>query len=259
MNEAISVATREAQAIACPDCGMFQLCVSVDRAEPDLALLDRIVKRRRELRRGEHLFRPGEPFLFIYAVRSGTLKTYAPVPGGRDRITGFHVPGELLGLDAIDSEVHPSGARALEPTSVCELPLHRLEELGGVVNSVQRQMLRLMSRQLLHDQQLQAVICRKGAEERLAAFLLGLSQRYAQHGFASDTFRLSMTRAEIGDYLGIAKETVSRLFTRLEQQGLIRFERRQLRLLDRAGLAALADMPPLGVPGPRISEPAARG
>ncbi len=258
MNEAISLTTRAAQAVACPACNMFQLCLSVDRAEPDLTLLDRIVKRRRELRRGEYLFRPGEPFLFIYAVRAGSLKTYAPVPGGSDRITGFHVPGELLGLDAIDSEVHPSGAQALEPTSVCELPINRLEELGAVVTSVQRQLLRLLSRQLLHDQRLQSVLCRKGAEERLAAFLHGLSLRYQQHGFAGDVFRLSMTRADIGDYLGIAKETVSRLLARLEQQGLIRLERRLVRLLDRAGLAALADIPPLVVPTRHISEPAAR-
>lgn len=258
MNQAVFVDRQAAQAIACPDCNMFQLCMSVDRSKPDLALLDRIVKRRRELRRGEHLFRPGEPFLFIYAVRSGSLKTYAPVPGGGEQITGFSLPGELLGLDAIDSEVHPSGARALEPTSVCELPLNRLEELGAVVTDVQRQMLRLLSRQILHDQRLQSVLSRKGAEERLAAFLLSLSARYAQRGFAGDAFRLSMTRAEIGNYLGIAKETVSRLFTRFEQQGRIRLERRQLRLLDRTGLVALADMPPLAVPGARKFEPAAR-
>lgn len=243
MNEMTSLAAPPSRVVACPDCNMFQLCVSVDRREPDLGLLERIVKRRRELRRGEHLFRPGEPFLFIYAVRAGTFKTYRPVAGGGRRITGFYLPGELLGLDAMDSEVHPGGAQALEAASVCELPINRLEELGATVISVQRQLLRLLSRQLRHELEFQSVMCSKGAEGRLAAFLLGLSQRYTRRGFPGDVFRLGMTRAEIGDHLGIAKETVSRLFTRLEREGLIRLERRQVIVLEPEKLASLADMP----------------
>ncbi len=233
----------DALSVACQDCSLFQLALPVGRDEPDWALLDRVVKRRRLLERGEPLFQPGDPFLFLYAVKFGSLKTYVSLPDGHDQITGFHLPGELLGLDAIDGEVHPCGARALEPTGLCEVPLNRLEELGELVSGVQRQMLRIMSRQLLHDQRLQTVLCRQNADERLAAFLLSLSDRLRGRGFDGDRFRLSMTRADIGNYLGVAKETVSRLFTRFERAGLLAIEHRQLRLLDRQGLAALAGVP----------------
>ena len=229
--------------VACKDCNLFQLCLPFGLGDADLALLDSIIKRQRVIKRGEHLFRPGDPFVFVYAVKSGTIKTYTPILDGGDQVTGFHLPGELLGLDAITTEVHPCGAIALETSSVCELPLHRLEELGSVVASVQRQMLRILSKQILHDQTLQVLLCKRSAEERLAALLLSLSYRYKRRGFSASEFNLSMSRQDIASYLGLAEETVSRLFTRFQEQGLIVALRKHVNLLDLPRLESLVGLP----------------
>src|SRR4030067_1823244 len=138
----------------CQNCSLFQLCLPVGLDRGDLELLDRIIKRRRPVHRGEHLFRAGEPFQSIYAVRSGSVKTYTVSEDGGEQVTGFHLPGELFGLDAINAGRHPCSAIALEATSVCEVPFDRLEELGREVPSLPRQMLRIMSKEILHDQSL---------------------------------------------------------------------------------------------------------
>lgn len=233
----------EGLTVACKDCSFYQLCLPVGVGEPDLALLDRIIKRRHVLKRGEHLFRTGDPFLFVYAVKSGSIKTYTPIRDDADQVTGFHLPGELLGLDAIHTEIHQCGAVALETSSLCELPLNRLEELGDVVASVQRQLLRILSKQILHDQTLQVLLCKKSAEERLAALLLSLSNRYKRHGFSAAEFNLSMSRQDIASYLGLAEETVSRLFTRFQEQGLSTVTRKYVHLLDLPRLTSMVGLP----------------
>lgn len=229
--------------VACKDCNLFQLCLPVGVGDGDLVLLEKIIKRSRTLKRGESLFRPGEPFLFIYAVKSGSLKTFTTLHDGTDQVMGFHLPGELLGLDAVNTEVHQCGAVALETTSLCELPLNRLEELGNVVASVQRQLLRIMSKQISHDQTLQVLLCKKSAEERLAAFLLSLSHRYQRRHFSALEFQLSMSRQDIASYLGLAEETISRLFTRFQEQGLIKVARKRVHLMDVPRLTSMVNLP----------------
>ncbi len=226
--------------IACQNCSLFQLCLPVGLEQGDLELLDRIIKRRRPAHRGEYLFRAGEPFQAIYAVRSGSVKTYAVSEDGGEQVTGFHLPGELFGLDAINAGRHPCSAVALEATGLCEVPFDRLEALGEDVPSLPRQMLRVMSKAILHDQTLLAYLSRKSAEERLAGFLLSLSQRFASRGFSAREFHLSMSRIDIGNYLGLAEETVSRLFTRFQEQGLLTAERKHVRLHDLERLRRLA-------------------
>jgi CRP/FNR family transcriptional regulator len=228
--------------VACKDCNLFQLCLPVGLVEPDLALLDRIIKRRRPVPRGEHLFRIGDPFATIYAVRSGSIKTYMVMEDGREQVTGFHLPGELLGLDAINIGVHPCSARALESASVCEVPFDRFEALWEQVPSLPRQMLRIMSKEILHEQGLLTQLGKKSAEERLAAFLLSLATRFRQRGFSAREFNLSMSRTDIGNYLGLVEETVSRLFTRFQEQGLTAVVRKHVRLLDEKRLGHLAGM-----------------
>ncbi len=226
--------------VACQNCSLFQLCLPVGLDQGDLELLDRIIKRRRPVQRGEYLFRAGEPFQAIYAVRSGSVKTYTVSEDGGEQVTGFHLPGELFGLDAINAGRHPCSAVALEATSVCEVPFDRLEELGEDVPSLPRQMLRVMSKAILHDQTLLAYLSRKSAEERLAGFLLSLSQRFASRGFSAHEFNLSMSRIDIGNYLGLAEETVSRLFTRFQEQRLLSVVRKHVRLHDLERLRELA-------------------
>ena len=240
---AITIGELKGLKVACKNCSLFELCLPVDLGEPDLALLDRIIKRRHVLRRGELLFRPGDPFVFVYAVKSGSIKTYTPIRDGTEQVTGFHLPGELLGLDGINTETHQCGAVALETSSVCELPLNRLEELGSVITNVQRQMLRIMSKQILHDQTLQVLLCKSSADERLAALLLSLSKRYKRRGFSAAEFDLSMSRQDIASYFGLADETVSRLFSRFQEQGLIEVTRKHVRLRDLPRLASMVGVP----------------
>lgn len=226
--------------VACQDCNLFQLCLPVGIESDDLQELDRIIKRRRPVRRGEHLFEVGEPFTAIYAIRSGSIKSYTPTADGQERVTGFHLPGELLGLGAIHAQTHPCGAKALETASVCELPFDRLEELSARIPSLQHQLLRVMSAEILHDQGLLTLLGKKGAEERLAALLISLSERYAERGFSHQEFHLSMSRSEIANYLGLAVETVSRLFTRFQEEGLLTAQRKYVRLLDLPRMRELA-------------------
>ncbi len=231
--------------VACQNCSLYQLCLPVGLDRGDLELLDRIIKRRRLVHRGEHLFRAGELFQAIYAVRSGSVKTYTVSEDGGEQVTGFHLPGELFGLDAINAGRHPCSAVALEATSACEEPFDRLGEHGESVPSLPRQMLRVMSKTILHDQTLLAYLSKKTAEERLAGFLCSLSQRFSQRGFSRAEFNLSMSRADIGNYLALAEETVSRLFTRFQEQGLLSVLRKHVCLHDLDRLRELA-----GVTGP---------
>lgn len=226
--------------VACKDCGLFQLCLPVGISGADLELLDSIIKRRRPIKRGEHLFQVGDPFQAIYAVRSGSIKTYVPTEDGYEQVTGFHLPGELVGLDAIHADIHPCAAKALETTSLCEIPFERLEELSERIPTLRHQLLKIMSREILHEQSLLMLLGKKNAEERLASLLLSLSGRYQQRGFSATEFNLSMSRNDIGNYLGLVVETVSRLFTRFQDEGLLTVQRKHIRILDLNRLYAIA-------------------
>jgi CRP/FNR family transcriptional regulator len=225
--------------VACQDCSLFQLCLPIGVDQADLALLDRIIKRRRPVKRGEHLYRAGAAFESIYAVKSGSFKTSAYTEEGREQVTGLHLPGELLGMDAINSGAYCCSAVALERSSVCEIPFDRLEELGTQIPSLMRQTVRIMSKEILRDKRTMQ-ITKNGAPGRLAAFLLSLSDRFHERGFAAQEYRLSMSRIDIGNYLGLADETVSRLFTRFQGDGLLTADRRHIRLIDVPRLQALA-------------------
>ncbi len=229
-------AAADVRKVACGACTLAQLCLPVGIDEAGLTLLDHAIRRHRPIRRRSLLFQAGQPFRSLYAVRSGSVKTFLPAADGGERITGFRLPGELLGLDAIHSGRHPCAARALESTSVCELPFERFESLCGDVPTLLRRMLRIMSQEILQEEGLLAQISNRSGEQRLVAFLLNLSARFRRRGFSAREFNLSMSRADIGNYLGLAKETVSRLFARLQAEGLIQVAGRQVRLLDELGL-----------------------
>ncbi|HHJ14911.1 MAG TPA: fumarate/nitrate reduction transcriptional regulator Fnr [Gammaproteobacteria bacterium] len=222
--------------VACKACSLNEICLPVGIGKEDLERLDAIIDRKRPLARGDHLFRTGDAFRSIFAVRSGTLKTYTTSPEGQEQVMGFHLPGELVGLDAIASDSHPLSAKALETTSVCEIPFEDLESLSTQLPDLQRQMLRLMSQEIRNDEQNLLRLGQRSAEERLAGFLISLSNRFRRRGFSATQFNLTMSRGDIGNYLGLALETVSRLFTRFQNEGLIRVERKHVELLDRQRL-----------------------
>jgi len=201
--------------------------------------LDDIVKRSRPLHRGDHLFRSGDNFRSLYVVKTGSVKTYTPREDGGEQVLGFHLPGEVIGLDAIERESHNCSGKVLETSAICEIPFGRLEELSGSIPSLQHQMYRLLSKEIGQDTEMLMLLGKKNAEERLATFLLSLSTRLKSRGLSATDFYLSMSRHEIGNYLGLAVETVSRLFTRFQDEGLLAVERKHVQLLDMKRLESL--------------------
>jgi len=226
--------------VACTDCSVFQLCLPLGISEADLARLDGIIHRRRPLEPDQHLYRVGEPFHAIYVVRSGAVKTYISTPDGGEQVTGFHLPGEIVGLDAVSIGSHSCSARALDTASFCELPFGQLEDLADEVRSLGRRLLRILGREIHQDHEMLTVLGKPTAEERLAALLVSFSSRLKLRGFSDCEFRLNMSRHDIGSYLGLAVETVSRVFSRFQRQGLLRVNRRYIVLHNLTALKTLA-------------------
>ena len=189
---------------------------------------------RRRVRRGEALYRAGSNFDSLYAVRTGFFKSRVVLEDGRDQVTAFHMAGEIVGMDGIGGGAHMSDLLALEDSDVCLIPYADLEQPG-----MQRQLHKLMSRELVRDQGVMLLLGTMHSEERLAAFLLNLSQRFLARGYSPSDFHLRMTREEIGSYLGLALETVSRLFSRFGEDGLISVQQKHIRILDVCGLKAV--------------------
>lgn len=225
---------------ACGTCSLIKLCLPLGIDKDDMESLNNIIKRRRPISRNGNVFCLGDGFHALFAIRSGSVKTYTITEDGSEQITGFHLPGELIGLDAINSGQHPCGAKALETTSVCEIPFERLEELAETIHGLGRQLLRIMSREIQSDEELLTLLGKKSAEERLATLLLSLAHRYGERGFSSREFHLSMSRNDIGNYLGLAVETVSRLFSRFQQQNLITVQNKHICIEKLPRLQALA-------------------
>lgn len=228
--------------IACAQCGVYQLCLPLGLHQADMTLLESVVKRKETYKRGQPLFKPGERFDFIYAIRSGSVKTYVGTPDGRVQITGFHIAGELIGLSALESGQYSCEARALETTSVCKVEAERLGELAQRIPSIQYQMLKIMSGHIRQDEELILLLGKRNAEERLAEYLIGLSRRFAARNYSPTQFRLSMSRSDIGNYLGIAEETVCRILSKFQNAGLIAMNRRQVQLIDSHQLEAIGRM-----------------
>lgn len=226
--------------VTCKDCGIYGLCREVNGPDVDLRLLETIVRNRKIFKRGELLYRIGEPLRAVYAIRSGSVKSYVLTNDGRVQVTGFHVTGEVLGLGALVANQYMSEARALETTMVCEVPIDVLEAYSAEVPSIRQQMLKIMSQEILDNQELMLLLGKKNADERLATFLLSLSRRFQRRSYSPTQFNLSMSRSEIGNYLGMAEETVCRVFTRFQDDGLLTTERRQVQLLDQDRLKSIA-------------------
>ncbi len=226
--------------VHCKNCSLATLCLPLSLNLEDMDSLDRIVKRGRPLKKGDFLFRQGDAFDSLFAVRAGALKTFSLTDLGEEQITGFHLPSELIGLSGVDSESYPVSAQALETTSACEIPFERLDQLSVQLPQLRRQLMRVMSREIRDDQQMMMLLSKKNADERIAAFLVNLSARFRARGFSPNQFRLAMSRNELGNYLGLAVETVSRVFTRFQQNKLIAAEGKEIHILDPIELCALA-------------------
>jgi len=230
-------AAKGAVQAACSNCSLAHLCLPTGLGREDLASMDGLVSRSAPLHEGEHLYRTGDAFDAVYAVRSGTFKTYTVDAEGREHVLGFHLPGELMGLKAIYPHRHITNALALDTATVCKLPYEQLSDMAMHIPGLQNQLIRLMSKDLTEAVTLAGDFT---AEERLAAFLTGLSRRYAERGFSANEFNLTMSRRDMANYLRLAPETVSRVFARFEKDRLIVVERRSIMLLAPEKLHALA-------------------
>jgi CRP/FNR family transcriptional regulator len=223
----------------CSSCSLRELCLPMGLSREEIEHLDQLVYTRRRVKRGENLYRAGDGFNSLYAVRSGFFKSNVILEDGRDQVTGFHMPGEILGLDGIGTERHTCNALALEDGEVCVIPFSRLEEVSREVRNLQHQFHKVMSREIVRDQGVMMLLGTMRAEERLAAFLLNLSQRFVARGYSPSEFHLRMTREEIGSYLGLKLETVSRIFSKFQEQGLIAVQQKHIRILNTDGLKDL--------------------
>jgi CRP/FNR family transcriptional regulator len=221
---------------ACSACHLQDLCLPCGLAGAEIERLDALMFARRKVAFGEALYQEGERFTHIYAVRSGTFKSSLALADGREQVSGFHLAGELLGLDGLASGKHASTATALEDTELCSIPYGSLNELAGGSPNLQMALTRLMSREIVREHGLMMLLGSMNAEERLAAFLLNLSQRMKARGYSPREFHLRMSRAEIGSYLGMKLETVSRTFSAFQQQRLLEVDKKHIRIADLDGL-----------------------
>ena len=239
MTVASTTLKSDAFKVACSSCNLRELCLPVGLDRPDLDRLDSLVSTRRSVARGDTLFRAGDAFESLYAVRTGFFKTCVSSEDGRDQVTGFQMAGELLGLDGISTDQHSCDAVALEDSQVCVIQYSQLEALSREFTDLQHQFHKIMSREIVRDHGVMLLLGSMRAEERLAAFLMNLTQRLQARGFSASSLILRMTREEIGSYLGLKLETVSRTFSKFQDEGLLEVKQRQIRILNQDGLQQL--------------------
>ncbi len=225
------------QHINCQNCSISELCLPFSLNDKELDTLDEIIDRKRPIHKGDKIFSDGQALHSLFAIRSGTFKTFTVNEQGEEQITGFHLAGDLLGFDAIAESEHPSFAQALETSMVCEIPYSNLDSLSNSMPKLKKQVLRLMSHEIKTDQEMLTLLNRKNAEQRVATFLLSLSERYHARGLSPNEFRLTMTRSDIGNYIGLTVETISRLLNRFHKSGLIKVEGKLITIIDIGSLA----------------------
>ncbi|WP_394131696.1 electron transport transcriptional regulator EtrA [Shewanella maritima] len=227
-------------AIHCHDCSMGTLCIPFTLNDAELDQLDDIIERKKPVQKGDQIFKSGDSLKALYAIRSGTIKSYTITEQGDEQITGFHLAGDVIGFDGIHAHQHQSFAQALETSMVCEIPFETLDELSGSMPKLRQQIMRLMSNEIMSDQEMILLLSKKNAEERLAAFISNLANRFGSRGFSPNEFRLTMTRGDIGNYLGLTVETISRLLGRFQKAGMIEVKGKYISIVDQSALSVLA-------------------
>ena len=223
-------------AVTCSSCNLRELCLPGALCAEELARVENVVYARRRLKRGEPLYKAGGEFNAIYAIRSGFFKTSLVDGEGREQVTGFFMGGELMGLDGLGTGRYNGAAIALEDSEVCVMPFALIEEMSREVPALQHHLHAVLAREIVRDHGVMMLLGSMRAEERLATFLINLSKRFVRRGYSASDFQLRMTREELGSYLGLKLETVSRLFSRFQDDGLIEVQQKHVRIVDTAGL-----------------------
>lgn len=226
---------------SCQNCSLVELCLPRGLDNADLSSLDEVIQQRRLVHKGDYIFRQGEKSGCVFAVRSGSVKTFTTDKNGEEQILGFHLPGELLGLDGLDNEIHSCSGISLDTTTICELPINDLNVLCVKIPGLQQQLLSLISNEITKDHTMLMLLARRNAEQKLATFLINLSGRFKARGYSADKFDLTMSRNDIGNYLGLADETVSRLISKFKDHDIINAERRNINIIDHKKLCGLAE------------------
>jgi CRP/FNR family transcriptional regulator len=226
--------------ISCGECRLGELCLPIALDAAEIMRLDEIVKQGRALSKGDYLYHQDEEFKSIYAIRAGSFKTFKTSREGTEQVTGLYLPGEIMGMDGISGNRYSSSAVALETGSFCEIPFQLLEDLSTKIPSLQGRFFRLMGQEIVKDQQMLALVSSNAADERVAALLLSISSRNHRRKLSSTHFRLPMTRADIGSYLGVTLETVSRVFGRLQKLAIVKVDNREIEVIDMAALRQIA-------------------
>jgi CRP/FNR family transcriptional regulator len=222
--------------VACSNCNVRELCMPIGLNHDELNRIDDLVATRRHVKRGDTLFRSGDKFSSLYAIRTGFFKTCVATEDGRDQVTGFQMAGEVIGLDGIVSDNHSCDAVALEDAEVCVMPYDRIEDLSREVHGLQRHVHKIMSREIVREHGVMLLLGSMRAEERLAAFLLNLVQRLHARGFSQSELILRMSREEIGSFLGMKIETVSRTFSKFADEGIVEVKQRHVRIMNTQAL-----------------------
>ena len=225
---------------SCKTCSLAELCLPRGLQTEELQRLDDVIKARRVVHSGDLLFKEGSENRGIYAVRSGSVKTFAITESGEEQVLGFHLPGEIVGLAGLDQSIHNCSSKALETSSICEMPLDDLEEICLQIPSLQKQLLKLISREISQDHKMLLLLAKKNSDQRVATFLLSLSGRFKLRGLSSDSFILSMSRQDIANYLGLAVETVSRILTKFSEDKIVEVTRRSIQIVDHERLLEVA-------------------
>lgn len=225
--------------VACSNCNLRELCLPVGLSQDEMTRLDGMVATRKKVKQGGHLYSAGEAFTTLYAIRTGFFKTCVLTEDGREQVTGFQMAGEIMGLDGIVSDTHHCHAIALEDAEVCVMPFNQVEDLSRELPALQRHVHKIMSREIVRENGVMMLLANMRAEERLAAFLLNLLQRLHARGYSKSELNLRMTREEIGSYLGMKLETVSRTFSKFSEDGIIEVKQKNIRILDHDKLKTL--------------------
>ena len=226
-----SLNTLEGLKVACSNCNLRELCMPTGFNPDEMQRLDEVVEKRRRIKQGELLFSNGDTFTSLYAIRTGFFKTCVTSEDGREQVTGFQMAGEIIGMDGIVSDHHNCNAVALEDAEVCVMPFSDIEDLSRELPGLQRHVHKIMSREIVRENSVMMLLGNMRAEERLAAFLLNLVQRLHARGLSQSELVLRMTREEIGSYLGLKLETVSRAFSKFSEEGIIEVKQRYVKIL----------------------------
>lgn len=226
--------------VSCGNCRLNTLCLPISLHLDDIDRLNEIVQRGKPLQKGEYLYRTHDRFSSLFAIRSGAVKAITLSDNGEEQVTGFYLPGEVVGLEGLAEDRYTNSVIALETASVCEIPFHRMEELSTNIPSLQRHVLQLMSREITQDQQIITLLSKSSAEQRIATLLLSISTRNSRRHLSATSFSLPMSRTDIGNFLGLTIETVSRVFTRLQKQGTLDVNRKDISINDLDELRQIA-------------------